>query len=117
MKSKKSLYSKEARLQRRKHRVATLIKKTATSPRLIVWKSNTHTSAQIVDAQGKVLAYTTDKDTKGTKTERAFAVGKIIAEQAKKQNVDTVVFDRNGNRYHGRIKAVSEWAREGGLQN
>ena len=115
MKSKNSLYSKHARLQRRKHRVSTLIKKTMTAPRLIVWKSNTHTSAQIVDAQGKVLAYMTDKDTKGTKTERAFAVGKSIAELAKKQHLDSVVFDRNGNRYHGRIKALADAAREAGL--
>lgn len=84
---------------------------------MIVWKSNTYTSAQIVDTEGKVLAYATDKGLTGTKTERAFAMGKAIAELAKKQNVATVVFDRNGNRYHGRIKAVSEGAREGGLQN
>lgn len=86
-------------------------------PRLIVRKSNTHTSAQIVDNEGKVLAYATDKGAKGTKTEKATAVGKAIAEMAKKNNVDKVVFDRNGNRYHGRVKAVSEWAREAGLQN
>ncbi len=117
MKAKHSLYSKARRLARRKNRVNTLIKKTTSLPRLIVRKSNVHTSAQLVDNAGKVLAYATDKAAKGTKTEKAFAVGQQIAELAKKQGVETVVFDRNGNRYHGRVKAVSEGARDAGLKN
>ncbi len=117
MKAKTSLYSKTQRLQRRKNRVNTIVKKTSNLPRLIVRKSNMYTSAQIIDATGTVLAYATDKGAKGTKTERAFAVGQQIATLAKKHSLDTVVFDRNGNRYHGRVKALSEGARDGGLKN
>lgn len=117
MKAKNSLYGKARRAERRKHKVNLLIKKTATQPRLIVRKSNQYTSAQIVDATGKVFAYATDKAEKGTKTEKAYAMGKNIAALAKKQWLEAVVFDRNGNRYHGRIKAVSEGAREAGLPN
>ena len=117
MKSKHALYSKTTRYQRRKNKVNTIIKETASLPRLIVRKSNLYTSAQIVGADGKVLAYATDKKETGTKTARAFATGKAIAELAKKAWVDHVVFDRNGNRYHGRIKSLSEGAREGGLKN
>jgi large subunit ribosomal protein L18 len=117
MKAKNVLYSKANRLQRRKNRTNTIIKKTASLPRLIVRKSNMYTSAQVVDLSGNVLAYATDKGAKGTKTERAFTVGKTIASMTKEKGVDQVVFDRNGNRYHGRIKSLSEGAREGGLKN
>lgn len=117
MKAKNSLYSKTRRLQRRKNRVNTLIKKTSSLPRLLVRKSNTMTSAQVIDAEGKVLAYANDKGISGSKTERAFAMGKNIAEVTKKAGVAAVVFDRNGNRYHGRIKSVGEGAREGGILN
>lgn len=117
MKSKNALYSKETRYQRRKNKVNTVIKATASLPRLIVRKSNQYTSAQIVDLEGKVLAYATDKKATGSKTERAFATGKAIAELAKKAGIEQVVFDRNGNRYHGRIKSLSEGAREAGLKN
>ncbi|MEI7477862.1 MAG: 50S ribosomal protein L18 [bacterium] len=117
MKSQHTLYSKQSRFERRKHRVNTQVKAGSSQPRLIVWKSNLYTSGQIVDISGKVIAYANDKNLKGTKTERAFAVGKTLAELAKKQGVETVVFDRNGNRYHGRVKSLSEGAREGGLKN
>ena len=117
MKSKNALYNKETRYQRRKNRVNTVIKATASLPRLIVRKSNQYTSAQIIDTEGKVLAYATDKKEKWSKTERAFLVWKTIADLAKKAGIDNVVFDRNGNRYHGRIKSLSEWAREWGLKN
>lgn len=117
MKPKKTLYSKAQRQLRRKHKINTMIKSTATLPRLIVWKSNLYTSAQVIDAQGKVVAFANDKKEKGTKTEKAFAAGKAIAALATKAGVSEVVFDRNGFRYHGRIKALSEGAREGGLKN
>jgi large subunit ribosomal protein L18 len=117
MKAKKALYSKAQRQLRRKHKVNTVIKATATLPRLIVWKSNLYTSAQIIDAAGKVVAFANDKKEKGTKIEKAFAAGKAIAALATKAGVSEVVFDRNGFRYHGRIKALSEGAREGGLKN
>ncbi len=117
MKTKKALQNKAQRIQRRKNRVNTVIKQTASLPRLIVRKSNLYTSAQVIDAEGKVVAYANDKKEKGTKTEKAFAVGKAIAATAKKAGLENVVFDRNGNRYHGRVKAVSEGAREAGLKN
>lgn len=117
MKAKKTLYSKAQRLLRRKNKVNTVIKATASLPRLIVRKSNLYTSAQVIDATGKVLAFANDKKEKGNKTEKALAVGKAIAALTKKAGVDAVVFDRNGYHYHGRIKAVSEGAREGGLTN
>lgn len=117
MKAKNVLYSKANRLLRRKNRTNTIIKKTASLPRLIVRKSNMYTSAQVVDMSGNVIAYATDKGAKGTKTERAFEVGKTIATMTKAKGVDHVVFDRNGNRYHGRVKSLSEGAREGGLKN
>jgi ribosomal protein L18 len=84
MKSKNLLYSKETRYQRRKNKVNTIIKATASLPRLIVRKSNQYTSAQIIDMEGKVLAYVTDKKETGPKTEKAFAAGKAIAQLAKK---------------------------------
>jgi large subunit ribosomal protein L18 len=82
-----------------------------------VRKSNMYTSAQVVDISGTVIAYASDKGGKWSKTERAFAVWKTIAAMAKEKWLDQVVFDRNGNRYHGRIKSLSEGAREGGLKN
>ncbi len=117
MKAKKALYAKAQRYQRRKNKVNTVIKATASLPRLIVRKSNLYTSAQIVDADGKVIAYATDKKEKGSKSEKAFAAGKHIAEVAKKAGIEEVVFDRNGFRYHGRIKSLSDGAREGWLKN
>jgi len=117
MKSKHTLYSKARRLARRKNKVQTVIKATASLPRLIVWKSNMLTSAQIVDITGAVLAYANDKSEKGTKVEKAMAMGKVIGAAAQKAGVKAVVFDRAGYRYHGRIKAVSEGAREAGLTN
>jgi len=117
MKSQNDLYSKARRQARRKHRVQTVIKATASLPRLIVWKSNLHTSAQVVGLDGNVVAYATDAKFTGTKTAKATELGKAIAAAALAKGVENVVFDRNGNRYHGRIKAVSEGAREGGLKN
>lgn len=117
MKSKNTLYTKARRLARRKNKVQTVIKATASLPRLIVWKSNKMTSAQIIDAEGKVLAYACDKAEKGTKVEKAGAMGKTIAALASKAGISQVVFDRAGYRYHGRIKAVSDGAREAGLVN
>jgi large subunit ribosomal protein L18 len=108
MKAKKNLYSKTQRLLRRKNKVNTVIKATASLPRLIVRKSNLYTSAQVIDATGKVVAFANDKKEKGTKVEKALAVGKTIATLTIKAGIENVVFDRNGYHYHGRIKAVSE---------
>ena len=92
-------------------------------PRLSVFRSGRHIYAQVIDdAQGKTLAAasTMDKDLKGSlktgaDTDAATAVGKLVAERAVAAGVTTVVFDRGGYRYHGRVKALADAAREGGL--
>lgn len=87
-------------------------------PRLVVFRSLGHTYGQLVDDEsGKTLVSASDMKTKkGTKTEKAMAVGKEIAEKAKSKGIETCVFDRNGFKYHGRVKALAEGAREGGLK-
>lgn len=87
--------------------------------RLVVHRSNQHIYAQILGKNGKVLANASDKDLdtkeKMTKVQKANAVGKLIAERAKAKKITTIVFDRSGYKYHGRVKALAEGAREGGL--
>ena len=109
---------------RRKARVRrTLRAHTTGRPRLSVHRSSKHIYAQVIDdAQGKTLASasTLEKDVKGSlKTgadkAAAAAIGKLIAERALKAGVNEVVFDRGGYLYHGRVKALAEAAREGGL--
>lgn len=103
---------------RRTKRVRAKVIGTSERPRLAVFRSLKHISVQVIDdATQKTLASASDKDVKvkGTKTETAHELGKIIAERAKAQKVEKVVFDRRDKRYHGRIKAVAEGAREGGL--
>jgi large subunit ribosomal protein L18 len=92
---------------------------TAERPRLVVFRSNRGISAQLVDdAEGRTMASASWKtvDASGSKTEQASAVGKALADAAKKAGVDACVFDRAGYLYHGRVKALAEGAREGGLQ-
>jgi large subunit ribosomal protein L18 len=93
---------------------------TAERPRLVVFRSNRGIAAQLVDdAAGKTLAAASSlnvRTTKGTKTDQAAAVGKLLAENAKGAGVKAVIFDRGGYLYHGRVKALAEAAREGGLQ-
>ena len=106
---------------RRHERVRKIVEGTAARPRLAVYRSLTHIYAQVIDdARGHTLAAASDrddaKDTKGTKTERAKAVGTAVARKAQAAGVTTVVFDRGGNRYHGRVKALAEAARESGLK-
>lgn len=87
--------------------------------RLSVYRSLQHIYAQIIDdSSGKTLVSfsTKEKDIKGTGIEKAYEVGREIAKRAKKNKITTVVFDRGGYRYHGRVKAVAEGAREGGLE-
>lgn len=91
---------------------------TAYRPRLIVFRSLAHIEAQIIDdVAGKTLVAANDLTlkAKGTKTEHATAVGTAIAEKAKAKKITTVVFDRGGSKYHGRVKALAEAARAGGL--
>ena len=110
---------RQARI-RRHRRVRGKVAGTAERPRLVVFRSNRGISAQLVDDQsGRTLAaasWTSLGDASGSKTEQAAAVGKALADVAKKAGIDTCVFDRAGYLYHGRVKALAEGAREGGLQ-
>lgn len=104
----------------RKNRVRSTVTGTAERPRLSVYLSNMHVHAQIIDdTAGKTLAASSSaalKDAKGSLSGKAAAVGKDIAAKAKKVKITKVVFDRNGRKYHGRLKALADAAREGGLE-
>ena len=105
---------------KRKRRVRGRISGTAERPRLSVYRSNQNIYAQLIDdASGHTVAAasTLEKGFKadGTPMGRAEKVGEHIASKAKEAGVETVVFDRNGYRYHGRVKALAEGARKGGL--
>jgi large subunit ribosomal protein L18 len=107
--------------ERRKQRVRRQLRKVANGrPRLSVYRSSKHIYAQIIDdAQGHTLAAASTKETDfkgaGGNVSAASIVGKAIAERAKKAGVETVIFDRGGYIYHGRVKALAEAAREAGL--
>jgi large subunit ribosomal protein L18 len=114
------LSAREARV-RRHRRVRGKITGTAERPRLAVFRSNLGIYAQLVDdAEGKTLTSVgwkqLPKSFKGTKTDQAREVGKLLADRARQAGVATVVFDRAGYLYHGRVKALAEGAREGGLR-
>jgi large subunit ribosomal protein L18 len=112
-----SLTTHQARL-RRHRRVRGKITGTAERPRLYVFRSNRGIFAQLIDDDsGKTLASASwlGMTHKGDKTSQASEVGKAIAAKAKAAGIDTVVFDRGGYLYHGRVKALAEGAREGGL--
>ena len=106
---------------RRHLRVRKKVHGTATRPRLVVTRSTRHITAQVVDdTTSRTIAAASSLDDSvrsatGDKKTRAAAVGKLVAERAKAAGVDAVVFDRGGNRYHGRIAALADAAREGGL--
>ena len=107
--------------ERRHKRVRGKVSGTAERPRLVVFRSNRGIEAQLVDdLEGKTLAAASwlqlKKSFKGSKTEQAAEVGKLLAENAKKADLETVVFDRGGYLYHGRVKALADAAREGGLK-
>ncbi|MEM9289202.1 MAG: 50S ribosomal protein L18 [Pseudomonadota bacterium] len=109
--------------ERRRQRVRTSIRKTSGGkPRLSIHRSSKHMYAQVIDdKEGVTLAAasTVEKDLRsstGATTDAASAVGKLIAERAKKAGVEKVVFDRGGFLYHGRVKALADAARDGGLQ-
>ena len=107
--------------ERRHYRLRRRITGTAERPRLVVFRSNRGIEAQLVDdVEGRTLASASHlalkKSFKGTKTEQAAEVGKLLAQSAKKAGIETVVFDRGGYLYHGRVKALADGAREGGLR-
>ena len=110
--------SPQRRLKRRR-RVRAKVRGTAERPRIAVFRSNRGIFAQLIDDDaGRTLAAVnwTEADLRGLKPmEQANRSGALLAERAKAAGVDTAVFDRGGYRYHGRVKALAEGAREGGL--
>lgn len=129
---------KRDKRHRRHRRIRAKVKGTAKVPRFCVFRSNKHTYAQLInDEKGNVLVSASDTELKEprtrtssvrgrqkTKIEKAragkvaiaYGVGKLIAEKALKKKIEKVVFDRGGYKYHGRVKALAEGAREGGLK-
>lgn len=108
--------------RRRRHlRLRKKVVGTAQRPRLVVSRSTRHMVAQVVDdAQGRTLVHASTLEAElrgldGDKTAKARRVGELIAERAKAAGIEAVVFDRGGNKYHGRVAAVADGAREGGL--
>ena len=110
--------SRSDRRERRHLRVRNKVSGTAERPRLVVRRSLKHIYAQLVDdVKAHTLMTVSDLAVEaGKKAERASQVGKDIAERAKAAGITKVVFDRAGYRYHGRVKAVADGAREGGLE-
>lgn len=125
---KPSKIRKSRRLQRiRRHlRVRGKVRGTSERPRLVVYRSNRNIEGQVVDdvAQRTLLGVSTltsalkefSAEGENRKVEQAFAAGKLLAERAREAGIETVVFDRGGFKYHGRIKAFADGAREGGLR-
>jgi large subunit ribosomal protein L18 len=113
-----TLTTRDARI-RRHRRIRGKVAGTAERPRLAVFRSNRGIFAQLIDDEsGRTIAgasWLGLKSFKGSKTDQATEVGKAVAAAAKKAGIETVVFDRGGYLYHGRVKALAEGAREGGL--
>ncbi|MGB3695319.1 MAG: 50S ribosomal protein L18 [Spirulinaceae cyanobacterium] len=115
--------SRKQLVKRRHQRIRRQVRGTSTRPRLAVFRSNQHIYAQIIDDQAQhtiAAASTLDPDLKskipsGATCEASSEVGKLVAARAKEQGIEKVVFDRGGNLYHGRVKALADAAREGGL--
>ena len=121
LKAHKHTATKTASRQRRQVRGRKRVHGSAERPRLVVTRSSRHLFVQVVDdLAGATVASasTMESDLRaldGDKTAKAKKVGELVAERAKAAGVDTVVFDRAGNKYHGRIAALADGAREGGL--
>jgi large subunit ribosomal protein L18 len=114
--------AKKAIARKRRHvRVRKRVTGTAERPRMVVTRSNRHMVVQVVDDRvGHTLASASTLEAplraaEGNKVDRSREVGKLVAERAKAAGISTVVFDRAGNKYHGRVAAVAEGAREAGL--
>ena len=111
--------AKQKLLQRRKFRVRKKVSGTPGRPRLSVRRSTNHIYAQVIDdLSGRTLisASSLGLKVKGSNVEGAEAVGKALAEKAKEQSISRVAFDRSGRRYHGRVQALAEAARKGGIE-
>jgi len=112
---------KSAARGRRHLRLRKKVAGTTVRPRLVVSRSSRHVFVQVVDDTiGKTVASASTMEAdlrsfEGDKTAKARKVGELVAERAKSAGIDSVVFDRGGNRYHGRIAAIADGAREGGL--
>ena len=114
-----SVQTRDSKRLRRRRRVRAKVRGTAERPRLAVFRSNKGVSAQLIDdVAGHTLAAATwtEKDLRDLgRMDQAKRVGEVLAQRAKDAGVETVVFDRGGYRYHGRVKALADGAREGGL--
>lgn len=111
------MLSKQVRHQKRKMHIRKSIVGTAQMPRLVVSRSNQHIYAQIIDdVAHRTLVAVNDAGAKGTPTEKAAQVGAEIAKKAIKSNIEKVVFDRSGYKFHGRVKSLAESAKEAGLK-
>ncbi len=117
MPGKRVPQSRAERRERRHLRVRAAVSGSPERPRLVIYRSLKHITAQLVDdVAQRTLATATDAGLTGTKTARSVEVGKRIAEKAKAAGISKVVFDRGGYQYHGRVKAVADGAREAGLE-
>jgi large subunit ribosomal protein L18 len=116
----KKMFKKTNRIldrQARIRRIRAKVSGTTARPRLVVHRSLAHISAQVIDdTTHKTIVGLTDKGLTGKPTEKALALGKKIAELAKEKKITSVVFDRAGYNYHGRVAALAQGAREGGLE-
>ena len=116
----KQLVHKQHNRQQRKGRIRSVVTGTAERPRLSVYISNNHITAQLIDdVNQKTVGYVTtvgDKSLKGSMTEKASWAGGEIASKAKVAKIKTVVFDRGGKQYHGRVAALADAARKAGLE-
>ena len=109
--------TKMEKRERRHTRIRSHLSGTAERPRLVVFRSLKKNYAQLIDdLSHKVIASASDSAQKGTKSERAKQVGIVIAKKAVEKGITSCVFDRNGYKYHGRVKAIADGAREGGLK-
>jgi large subunit ribosomal protein L18 len=121
LKSGKHTSARVASRLRRQVRGRKKVSGTAERPRLVVTRSSKHITVQVVDdLVGKTLAYASTMEAdlrsfEGDKSAKAKKVGELVAERAKAEGVASVVFDRAGNKYHGRVAALADGAREGGL--
>jgi len=114
------MLSKKEQLRKRRHiKIRKKIIGTSSKPRLVIFRSLKNNYAQIIDDEkGLTLINASDikNKSKDNKTKKAHDLGLEIAKKAKEQKIEIVSFDRNGYKYHGRVKAIAEGAREGGLQ-
>ena len=111
------IQSKKDKRQKVKFSIRKKVSGTSERPRLAVFRSNKAIYAQVIDdVAGKTLACASSSDVKGTKTEQATVVGKLIAERGIEKGIKEVYFDRGSYRYHGRVKSLAEAARSGGLK-